>query len=177
MEITMTPALHSRPVDADHALGDLIKLLAMIAPSGEPLQEIPFTELTAWFHDRFQLQPGACSAKALGDAMAFAIRHGLITMGKVSRGKAKITTYTGIDVPVLDAALARWSEPGAYPILGTASAPPAEGRYDDDVPEAPWDAGIEKTYGPADFLEAMEEGMELKIQDMYPEGIPDNERF
>lgn len=174
MESTMTHVLCSHPVDVDHALGDLIRLLATIDSSGELVHEMPFAELAAWFHDRFHLQPGTCSAKALGDAMAFAIRHGLITMGKVSRGKVKVTTYIGVDVSILDAALVRWRGLGTDPTPGVALSPPTEGCYGNTIPKAPWDADLDTPCSPIDYMEAVHEVIYLNILDEFPNAAPED---
>jgi hypothetical protein len=100
-----------------------------------------FSELKAWFHDRFNLQEESCSGKAIGDALAFAIRLGLIPLKKVERTKLKITTYLGIDVTTLDSALSRWRRSFDGSDGGEAAE---EVALPEELPlDPPWDADLE----------------------------------
>lgn len=162
-----------RPADVDHALGKLIRLLYHVTPPAGSVPEMQFTEFSAWFHDRFHLEPGSCSAKALGDAVSFASRLGLIPVEKVARTKAKITYYTGIDQPTLDHALTRWTymealvrKPKATALVGNQEE--ALVSEEDALPEEPWDAAAEPEWLQAGERDAEFDAWELGYIDMFP---------
>jgi hypothetical protein len=90
---------------------------------------------------------------------------GLIPAKKVARTREKITTYIGIDVPTLDAALRCWHievlhnhgirdvDRWLVPTASTANLDAMPG----DTPEEPWDAAIERVQAPTTWEEVVEE--------------------
>lgn len=134
------PPIASLP-DGNLALGQLIRVIESIQPPTVHPPQMAFSELKAWFHDRFNLQEESCSGKALGDALAFAIRLGLIPLKKVERTRLKITTYLGVDETTLDAALDRWRNPVERSGRGEATP---EGALFDELPmDPPWDTHLD----------------------------------
>lgn len=125
--------------DGNLALGSLIRLIESVPPSVDPVPEMAFSELKAWFHERFSLQEKTCSGKAIGDALAFATRLGLIPLNKVERTRQKITTYIGIDAPSLDAAFNRWRRSNEQ---GGVEAVPDHSPDEDGSMEPPWDVHL-----------------------------------
>lgn len=110
---------------ANHALGNLIRILSTLEPLGAPLPGIPARKLLEWLLDRFQLQESACSAKMLGDSLSFANRLGLIAVERKVRTKSKLIHYTGISLAQLDAAFTEWSR-STIPCPLSTTAPRGE---------------------------------------------------
>jgi hypothetical protein len=154
------------------ALGDLIRILSTIdQPSGR-VYMLAAEDFLAWFHDRFHLPAGACSSKAFGDALTFAIRLGLVPLKKIVRTKRKLIFYAGIDNAGLEEALERWKGPHGcqgylHSFTETIGTVPASEEF---PPLPPWDVDREPVVAPelqweAFDLAMMEGGSEIEEVD------------
>ncbi|WP_306599797.1 hypothetical protein [Geothrix sp. 21YS21S-2] len=159
----------------DRALGDLVRILSTIDLPRDHIHMIAAFDFLEWFHDRFHLPPGACSAKAFGDGLAFAIRLGLVRIKKVARTREKITTYTGIDVTTLDAAHNRWKGScGPSHAMDEVAVLPS---LVSDLPDVPWDVEGGTDTAPVDYLAAVMERMELNKLESCVGGVDEDDSF
>ena len=108
---------------AEHALGDLLRILSTIpAPDGDS-RCISAEDFRLWFLERFGIAARDCQTKVFGEAIGYGMRLGLIQVERIVRTKAKRIFYTGIDRPILDALCDRWSGSPSLPMTVPGGIP------------------------------------------------------